>query len=93
MLTNLKVNHMKVKVSPKGQITIPKSVREIYNIQPGDSIIFVLREETLVLQPVTETLFDLRGSVPVTERQDFDAVLEEAKRLVAEEVAGVKSGE
>ncbi len=84
---------MKVKVSPKGQITIPKSVREIYNIQPGDSIVFVLREENLVLQPVAETLFDLRGSVSVTERQDFDAVLEEAKRLVAEEVAGVKSGE
>ena len=39
-----------------------------------------------MLQAVTETLYDLRGSVPVDGVQDFDAVLEKAKQQVANEL-------
>ena len=30
-----------VKVGPKGQIVIPKEVRELFNIKPGDSLILL----------------------------------------------------
>ena len=28
-----------VKVGPKGQITIPKEARDMFNINPGDSVV------------------------------------------------------
>ncbi|ROR25801.1 AbrB family looped-hinge helix DNA binding protein [Mobilisporobacter senegalensis] len=30
-----------VKVGPKGQIVIPKEARELFNIQPGDTLILL----------------------------------------------------
>lgn len=56
---------MFVKVSPKGQITIPKEMRQQLAIKPGDTLVIFATEEDLVLQPVTETIFDLAGTIPV----------------------------
>lgn len=57
---------MLVKVGPRGQITIPKSVRTQLGINPGDSLVIVLtKDDEIVLQPVTETIFDLVGLIPV----------------------------
>ena len=57
---------MLVKVGPRGQITIPKSVRTQLGINPGDSLAIVLtKDDEIVLQPVTETIFDLVGSISV----------------------------
>lgn len=30
-----------VKVGPKGQIVIPKEARELFNIQPGDTLVLL----------------------------------------------------
>ena len=38
-----------VKVGPKGQITVPKEAREMFNITQGD-ILMVLGDEALYLQ-------------------------------------------
>ncbi len=34
-----------VKIGPKGQIVIPKEARELYGIQPGDSILLLADRE------------------------------------------------
>lgn len=40
-----------VKVGPKGQIVIPKEARDLYGIQPGDSIILLVdRRRGIALQ-------------------------------------------
>ncbi|MFO7680354.1 MAG: AbrB/MazE/SpoVT family DNA-binding domain-containing protein [Chloroflexota bacterium] len=79
---------MLVKVSAKGQITLPQNLRQLLGIKPGDSIVITQNDDGLMLRPVTETLFDLRGIVPVSGPQDFEAVIEEAKRLVATDIVG-----
>jgi len=56
---------MLIKVGPRGQITIPKSLRTSLNIQSGDTIAIVQVDDVLKLQPVKETIFDLVGSIPV----------------------------
>ena len=56
---------MFVKVSPKGQITIPKEIRQQFAIEPGDTFAIFATEDGIMLQPVIETIFDLAGTIPV----------------------------
>lgn len=40
-----------VKVGPKGQIVIPKEARDLYGVQPGDSIMLLVdRHRGIALQ-------------------------------------------
>ena len=52
------------KVTSKGQITIPKEVRDALGLAAGDSVIFRVEEHRAVLAR-TPHLLDLAGSVPV----------------------------
>ena len=62
------------KVGRRGQMTVPKEIRRSLNLHEGDRIAFIRRGDEVVLQPLTDTLLDLRGSVPVEEPQDFAAI-------------------
>lgn len=77
---------MLLKVSAKGQITLPKKLRKQMGIQPGDSVFITQRNDEFVLTPITVTLFDLIGSIPVDGPQDFQKIREETKKYVAEKV-------
>ncbi len=77
-----------VKISPRGQITLPKKIREALSLGPGDSLAVVQRAGELVLRPVKETLFDLRGSISVKGPQDFPAIRAEVKAKVGRKRAG-----
>lgn len=78
------------KVGRRGQMTVPRPIRRLLNLQEGDRVAFVRRGNEVVLQPLTSTLLDLRGSVPVSAPQDFAAI----RRQVIEERAesAVKHG-
>jgi len=55
---------MDAKVTSKGQITVPKTVRERLNVGPGDYLVF--REEadgTIVVEAATSDVRALAGSV------------------------------
>lgn len=43
------------QVTDKGQATIPKKLREKYDIEPGDKIIWMDTEEGLILKKRTQT--------------------------------------
>lgn len=62
------------KVGRRGQIAIPSAIRQELNLQEGDRLAFIRRGNEVVLQPLKHTLQDFRGSVPVSEPQDFDAI-------------------
>lgn len=62
------------KVGRRGQMTVPRTVRTWLNLQEGDRVAFVRRGSEVVLQPLTATLLDFRGSIPVSEPQDFAAI-------------------
>lgn len=61
-------------VGRRGQMTVPREIRRSLNLQEGDRVAFIRRGDEVVLQPLTDTLLDLRGSVPVEEPQDFAAI-------------------
>ena len=63
-----------VKVGRRGQITIPSEIRHLIGLKEGHSLAIIQDGQQLILQPITETLLDLRGSVHVEAPQDFDKI-------------------
>lgn len=65
---------MTIKVGRRGQITLPRLIRKQFELREGDRIAILPQEEQVIIRPLTQTLLDLRGSVPVSEPQDFSAI-------------------
>ena len=51
------------------------------------AVLFVIKGGQVVLQPLTKTLFDLRGIVPVDEPQDFEAIRHAVRQQQTDQVA------
>lgn len=75
------------KVGRRGQIVIPKKIRERLGIKEGHRIAFVLKNGQVGIEPLTTTIFDLRGSVPVDGPQDFNEVRRKAREIQARKIA------
>ena len=52
------------RLTSKGQVTIPKAVREALGLRDGDEVVFRVEGRRAVLAR-TSDLIDLAGSVPV----------------------------
>ena len=74
-------------VGRRGQITLPRAVRQFLKLQEGDRVIFARRGDEIILQPLQSTLSDLRGSVPADGEQDFDAIRQQVIEAHARKVA------
>jgi len=72
-------------VTTKGQVTIPKTLRDALGINPNDRIEFVREGERIVLQPL-KTLKAFRGSVKTRGPGDFQTERAVAKTAVAKRV-------
>ena len=72
---------VKVKVLPKGQITLPKKIRKALGIREGDALVLIRRGEEVVLRK-RKTLFELAGSLP-----NLGLSLEEMREKALEEIA------
>ena len=77
------------KVSRRGQIVIPRVIRERLSLREGDRVAFVDKGGVVTIRPLTATLRDLRGSVAVDGPQDFDAIRREVRAKRASRGGGV----
>ena len=77
---------MMATVTTKGQVTIPKNVRDRLAIKPHDRVNFLLEGGRAILIPV-KTLKDLRGAVRPRSRSYLAQERPEARRAVAARVA------
>jgi len=57
-MISILVMAVKSVVGPKGQITLPKAIREKYHLLEGEEVVFVPREEGVLLK---HTQTSLRG--------------------------------
>jgi len=71
----------RVKVSAKGQVVIPKPIREAYHLREGTQILFVPVEEGVLIKHVERTP-KLRGLLAKLDIDplECEAILAEAKR-------------
>ena len=79
-----------VRVQAKGQVTIPKEIREKLNLQPGDLVVFVDTEDGVMVKPAAVVTNDsLREEVTAVVRsirerfsdysaEEIDALVDEA---------------
>jgi antitoxin PrlF len=70
------------KITSKGQITLPKAVREQLELAPGDRVLFRLAGDRAVLARTPDFL-DLAGAVPVPPEKrgaSWDEIRREAWR-------------
>lgn len=52
------------KITAKGQVTVPKEIRDHLHIKPGDRIRFIRQADgTVVLRPAGRPLADLAGAL------------------------------
>ena len=51
------------KVGDRGQIVIPKEARELFHIQPGDTLLILGEEETGLIVSRPEVLSDLASKL------------------------------
>ena len=64
------------KLSKKGQIVIPKEIRERFGIKPGDAVIFKIQGDKVILEKIQEKISDiLKDSEPIEESLEFQKKL------------------
>lgn len=79
------------KVGRRGQMTLPREVRNALDVHEGDHIVFVQRRHEFSVQPLNQTLLDMRGSVPVSGPQNFDDIRDQVLKSRARKRPDVSS--
>lgn len=74
-----------IKVSAKGQITLPSYLRKKINVRPGSYIQFTEENGAFKIVPVNMGIEKLKGSVQVSEIQDFKKVRDKAMEEMVNE--------
>ncbi len=83
-----------VKVGPKGQIVIPKKVRDMFGIESGDTLILladaqkgIAIERMGVFSKIADAIFSGKGKEIYPEHSEEDSLFfaKEIKRISAEE--------
>ena len=86
------MNMTSVRVQAKGQITIPKEIRDKLNVQPGDLVVFVETEAGVVVKPasvmtdehlreeVTTIIQSIRERFADYSVEEIDALVDQALR-------------
>ena len=72
----------------KGQVTIPKAIRDRLGIQEGEKVFFILRGDEVVLRALRGNILELKGSIkPSAQPEEFEAIRGKVKKAVSTKVA------
>ncbi len=63
-----------VKIGKRGQFTLPGIIRKAIGLNEGDRVLLIQKGDQVIMHALPQTLFDLRGSIPVTTEQDFGLI-------------------
>ncbi len=74
------------KVTSKGQITLPKGLRERLGLKPGSRVVFKVEGDRVTFEKLPDVL-SLYGVFAVSEPQDWKKVRETTMDIVAAETA------
>jgi len=58
-------------LTSKGQITIPKVVRNKLNLKTGDKLDFKIKDDVVILVPVSKTVDDVFGILSRDNRKEY----------------------
>jgi len=80
----------KAKITFKGQVTIPKEIRNALTIKEGDTVIFSVEGDRAVLKPIKKkSLLDFYGTLPATRSYPgLETVRKEVHQKIAKSLRG-----
>ena len=83
----------KAKITFKGQVTIPKDIRNALAIKEGDSVIFIVEGDHAVLKPIKKkSLLDFHGALSATRPYPgLEAIREEVHHKRAKHYKGKRT--
>ena len=76
-------------MTSKGQITIPKEIREFLHLKPADKVVIVMEKDHAILQPLRGNILDVGGTVKIPEAEkpiDFHKVRRQTEEQVAKDI-------
>ena len=81
-------------ITKKGQVTIPKPFRDSLQINEGDSLVFEMKEDTLILKKKERKSILSLGGIAKDRKVGFGDEREFTKKVLAKRVAkeGLKGG-
>jgi len=81
-------------ITKKGQVTIPKPFRESLRIKEGDSLVFEMKDDMLILKKKERKSILGLGGIAKDRKAGFGDEREFAKKIIAKRAAkgGLKGG-
>jgi antitoxin PrlF len=81
-------NRMKTsQLTVKGQVTLPKELRERFNLEPGSRVAFEEEADGIKVRPVRKTIMDWAGTLRSPEPGLADAeIRRRVKKAMAERI-------
>ena len=77
---------MTAKITSKGQITLPKELRKLLNVNTGNVVVFEKDDNKVVIKSV-RTLKEFKGCLKTKGKApDFDEMRKKAKEYVGKKV-------
>ena len=78
------------KLSSKGQITLPKEIREKLNLKEGDKVVFIEKEGKIIMAKSSESVINemreaMKGEAERLGLKNMDDVVEMIKQMRLEE--------
>ena len=70
-------------ITSKGQLTVPKEMRDYFGLKDGEKVIFLMRENEIAIKPKIKDpvrkLRELRKQIRLSEKE-IDAMIRESKK-------------
>ena len=73
-------------LTSKGQLTIPKAVRNYLRLNAGDKVLFIIRENKVELEAIGGSILDWYGALQADGPQDLDEVRAQVRQAIVSEV-------
>jgi antitoxin PrlF len=85
----VKMSENIAKITSKGQVTIPKKVRQALHVSENDQLLFVVEGSLAVIIPLRQRpLIELFGALPATRPYPgMDSIREEIRKELGERIA------
>ncbi|MCI0469241.1 MAG: AbrB/MazE/SpoVT family DNA-binding domain-containing protein [Nitrospirae bacterium] len=78
-------------LTSKGQITIPKEIRDALHLTEHDKVAIVAEEGAAVMKPIRGNILDIGASIKISAKEkpiDFKKIRRETIQKIAEHSAG-----
>jgi len=77
----MRMLRLKRRLGPKGQVVIPKKIRDVIGIRPGSEVVFEVRGDEVVVKPLRDgsSVDDLIRLIPgerkLSDESDFKKII------------------